>query len=383
MKRDNIASVPLQTRASVQWYSRPPDERFTSLTDLQSHCNHVRQNSIARKMVARDLTFAPASETDHKALVCLGPNGGAAVDVTHWSFTQAAQRAKAPAAYLRTLPAAMTADCLNYGLRQNAEEVGALVTKLDAAPMLRALTGPNYGRVWNSEIVNALVERFGDGLTEDFRVPSEFGKHEDFQVTKENTTLYASDRDFFVFLADERHRIEIPNRRNGESGSLARGFLVWNSEVGDCTLGIALFLFDYACANRTIWGLGETAEIRVRHTSGAPDRWLTEVMPAVKTYAESQTARITDVITAARNSRVAKGSDEKERAEEVRAFLETRFTKAQSAAMQVVHLNDERRPIETLWDVSNAVTGYARGVEWQDERVGLERAAGKILAMAA
>ncbi len=39
-------------------------------------------------------------------------------------------------------------------------------------------------------------------------------------VTKENTTLYASDRDFFVFLANEKNKIEVPNRRNGRAGSM-------------------------------------------------------------------------------------------------------------------------------------------------------------------
>ena len=61
-------------------------------------------------------------------------------------------------------------------------------------------------------------------------MPGEFGER--VTVKKENTTLYASDRDMFVFLADEENRIEIPGRRAGRSGSFARGFFVWNSEVG-------------------------------------------------------------------------------------------------------------------------------------------------------
>lgn len=380
--QNNIAATPLQSRASVQWYSRPDDERFVSLLDLQSHVNNVRQNSMSRKMRASELSFAPASESDSKALVCVGPNGNA-VDLTHWSFQQACTRAKAPAPFLRELPAALTADNLNYRMMTVADEVGALVTRLDTAPVLRALTGPDYGRVWNSEIVNALVDRFGDGLTGNFRVPSEFGKTEGFQVTKANTTLYASDRDFFVFLADEHNRIELPNRRDGKSGSLARGFLVWNSEVGDTSLGVSLFLFDYACANRTIWGIGESAEIRIRHSKGAPDRWLDQVMPAIRNYANAASDTITNVIEHARDARITDKSDEKEREADVRAFLEKRFTKTAAAAMIVNHMNDEGRPIETLWDASNAITGYARGVTWQNERVDLEREAGKVLALAA
>ena len=48
--------------------------------------------------------------------------------------------------------------------------------------------------------------------------------------------------DFLSWAADRR--IEIPGRRNGRTGSLARGFFVWNSEVGDTTLGVEFFLFD-------------------------------------------------------------------------------------------------------------------------------------------
>jgi hypothetical protein len=65
-------------------------------------------------------------------------------------------------------------------------------------------------------VVDALVERFGDGVSGHWRVPGIFGER--VTVDKGNTTLYASDRDMFVFLADEDRRIEIPNRRNGKPG---------------------------------------------------------------------------------------------------------------------------------------------------------------------
>src|SRR5437762_14385951 len=93
----------------------------------------------------------------------------------------------------------------------------------------------------------SLVERFGDGVSGHWRVPGEFGNR--ITVTRENTTLFASDRDMFVSLADEDRRIEVPDRRNG-SGPMARGFFVWNSETGDKTLGLGFFLFDYVCADQ-------------------------------------------------------------------------------------------------------------------------------------
>lgn len=357
------------TTASRQWAERPDDERFISLDAMQEFLDHSREFSHARQVSSRALEVRPIAE-DPRGLVVCGPNG-AAVAPTNWAFSQLAQRAGAPAGYMRALPAPLAADCLNYGLRSRpVDDLGVLLYKNSGPAELRAVTGSGYGRVWNADIVRALRSRFGDGVTGDFRVPGEFGKA--VEVTKRNTTLYASDRDMFVFLADEDHRIEVPNRRDGKAGQLARGFFVWNSETGKCTLGIATFLFDYVCCNRIVWGATEYKEIRVRHSSGAPDRWIEEVAPAIERYANSSARTITAAIEDARAARI----------DDVAAFLNSRFTQAQARAMEAIHVAEEGRPIETLWDAATAVTAYARPIEYQDARVDLERAAGKILDLA-
>ncbi|MHB8414578.1 MAG: DUF932 domain-containing protein [Acidiferrobacteraceae bacterium] len=356
--------------ASEQWRSRPADERFISLDDMQSALDTARGYSSARCVSSRALTVRPIAE-DSKGLAIEGPNG-AAVFPTHWAFGQLAQRAGAPVGYLRDLPAPLAADCVNYGLvHRDIEDLGVLLYKNGGAPELRAVTGPNYGRIWNADIVRALRRRFGDGLTGAFRVPGEFGKV--VEVTKENTTLYASDRDMFVFLADEQNRITVPNRRDGKSGDMARGFFVWNSETGKTSLGIATFLFDYVCCNRIIWGADGYQEIRVRHSSGAPDRWVEEVAPAIERYAASSTAGIVKSIADAKAARI----------DDVSAFLAARFTQSQARAIEFAHVTDEGRPIESLWDAATGVTAYARGLQNQDDRVLIEREAGKILKLAA
>lgn len=357
-------------QASRQWANRPQDERFTSLTELHQHCVHARENSAARVVGSRSISCAPV-DSDPQALVVLGPNG-APVTPTHWAFTQLASRAGAPAGYLRELPGAMAADCINYGLQhRDIDDIGVLLHKNGGAPELRAVTGPNYGRVWNSSITGAMLQHFDEGQ---FRVPGIRGTALD-AVTKENTTLFASDRDMFVFLADEDHRIELPNRRNGEAGALARGFFVWNSEVGAQTFGVATFLFDYVCANRIVWGASEYREIRVRHTASAPERFVQEVKPALLSYANSSTRSIEQGIDAARKARLEP--------DKVGEFLAKRFTKGQTREIIAAHMQDEQRPIESLWDCVVGVTAYAREVPYQDERVKLEREAGRILDMAA
>jgi hypothetical protein len=357
--------------ASRQWASRPADQRFTSLTELHSHVQNAHDNSRSKVMSSRQLVAAPV-EGDHRALVVVGPDG-APVAPTNWSFGQLCQRAKAPAGFLRDLPSALAADCINDGLhrRNSVEEIGILLYKNGGPAELRAATGPNYGRVWNRTVTSALVDHFGDGLNGTFRVPGEFGKP--VPVTKANTTLYASDRDMFVFLADEQNRIEVPNRRNGQSGQMARGIFVWNSEVGSQTLGMAAFLFDYVCCNRIVWGAQGYQEIRIRHTSGAPDRWIEEAMPAIEAYREESTTGLVESIRQAQRKRI----------ENVDEFLLKRFSKPQVSAIKAAHMEDEQRPIESLWDVATGVTAYARAIQYQDQRVDLEREAGKIMKLAA
>lgn len=360
-------------QANRQWSSRPADERFVSLIDLANHCDAVKLNSKSRTMSSRAIEARPV-EGDHRALVLVGPNG-APVTPTHWSFGQLAQRAGAPAGYLRAIPAELAADCINYGLQHSREieDVGILLRKDESAlvPTLAALTGPNYGRIWNSTITKGLVDRFGDGLTGEWRVPGEFGR--EVPITKENTTLYASDRDMFVFLADERHSFELKGRRDGQAGQMSRGFFLWNSEVGAKTFGIATFLFDYVCKNRIVWGATEYAEINIRHTASAPDKWIQEVTPALQSYSNASTGGIVKAIEASREKRI----------DDIDEFLTKRFTKTQAKAIQAVHLQEEQRPIETLWDAVTGATAYARGVQYQDDRVDLERAAGKILDLTA
>ena len=359
-------------QASNQWATRPADQRFTSLLALRDAVQHSRENSRGKILSSRAVSLAPVDGTQN-GLVVVGPNGAPA-ELTNWSFGQIAQLANSPAGYLRKLPAPLVADCVNWGLQQrDVEDIGVLLYKNGGPAEIRACTGPGYGRVWNATIANALVNRFGDGITGDFRVPGEFGR--DVTVTKDNTTLYASDRDMFVFLADEKHRIEVPNRRDGKAGALARGFFVWNSEVGASTFGIATFLFDYVCCNRIVWGAQEYREIKLRHTASAPDRWIEEVVPAIEDYANSGTASIVLALENAKAKKIGNADD-------VDKFLRSRFTKSQATAIKAAHLADEQRPIESLWDAATGATAYARGIAFQDDRVAIEREAGKIIDMA-
>ncbi len=365
------------TQASQQWMSRPADERFVSLLDMQAMKHSLRDRSTATVTSSRQLEVYPA-ESDPRALLVQGPDRALSAP-THWSFGQLCSLASpgnSPASYFRDaqMPAPMIADCLNYNPRftRGVEDISVLLTRGDEFIELRSVNGSNYGRVYDADVVDSLVHRFGDGVTGQWRVPGEFGHK--VTVDKGNTTLFASDRDLFVFLADEENRIEIPNHRAGKFGSFARGFFVWNSEVGKTTLGAGFFLFDYVCCNRIVWGADQYTEVRIRHTKGAPDRWLEEVTPVLDEYSQASAKPVVEAIEHAREKRLG---------DELDVFLANRFGKSMVPALKAIHETEEGRPIETLWDVTTAATAHARHLSNNDKRIEIERAAGDLLKLAA
>ena len=298
------------TQASRQWARRPADERFTSLLDLQAFKRRQADHSRAAVASTRDIELLPdAADPSHRGLLVSSPTGAAAP--THWSFGQLCSLASpgnSPAAYFResSLPVPVIADCLNFNLRftRQAQEIGTLAQRQDdSSIVLRAATGPRYGRIWDAHVVDALVERFGDGISGYWRVPGEFGRRVDVGPGQHHALRQRSRH---VRVSRRRRAPDrASGRRNGEPGSLARGFFVWNSEVSYLTLGIAFFLFDYVCCNRIIWGADQYTEIRIRHTAGAPDRWLEEVIPVLTEYAEGSAKPVMQTIEDARSKRIA------------------------------------------------------------------------------
>lgn len=354
-------------KAHNEWATRPDDERFISLDEMQGHFDTLQRESRSLVVSNHQIKLEPASYGAESGLALSGPNGQG-YEPSNWSFGQLATLAGAPAGYLRTLPPEMASDCVNYGLRFNRdpESIGVLISR-NGGDKLRACTGPNYGRIWNSEVVRQLRSFAGDGVSGTWRVPGEFGRA--VTVTRDNTTLYGSDRDMFVFLADEINRIEVPNRRDGKSGTLARGVYVWNSEVGAATFGVGLFLFDFICCNRIVWGMDQYKEIKFRHTACAPDRFFHQARPALMAYANSATAGVTEAIEAARRDKPA----------DIKEFLATRFGPRVGEKIAKVHEIEENRPIETRWDVVVGASAYARAIEYQDARVEFEKTAGALL----
>ena len=302
---------------------------------------------------------------------------------TNWSFGQLSQLSGAPAGYLKDLPAPLAADCIQWGLRYNRgrELVKVYGSQADGGD-LRAATGPDYGRIYDWEILEP-VKKLVDASGGRWKVPGMMtGSRDglavydpDVPVTMDTTTLFASDRDVFVFLVDDRNPIEVGKLPNGEPDLMFRGFYAWNSETGSKTAGIAAMYLRGVCMNRNLWGVENFQEIKIRHTKFAPDRFAMEARPALESFAHGSTATFVEGVQAAKAAKIAHDDESRLEFLSKRAGLSGRMAKAANAR----HLKEEGRPVETVWDAAQAITAIARDIPHQDARIEVEKKAGILL----
>ena len=283
-------------RVSSEWFSRPDDERYLSLSDLYASVCARAERATARTVESRAVRVE-ASRDDAEQLALIVPGRDRPVAPTHWSFGQLCSLAGAPAGYLRDLPAPLAGINLQHGLLSHRGELVKTLETEDGRVELRAVTGPDYGRIWDHELVGAVMKIAGDGTGDTrWKVPGVLDwatmTHNPFvDVTKDATTLYASDRDVFLFLVDDTHPIEAGRLPNGDPDLYFRGFYCWNSEVGAKTLGIASFYLRAVCMNRNLWGVEDFQQISIRHSKFAAQRFAYEAAPALTSLASSSPYR--------------------------------------------------------------------------------------------
>ena len=371
-------------RVSSEWFARPADERYLSLADLFASVQGRAQRSNTRTVQSRDVRVE-ARRDDPEALGLVFPGQEAPLAPTHWSFGQLASLVGAPAGYLRQLPAPLAGINLQHGLlNHRAEQIKTLETD-DGRLELRAVTGPDYGRIYDHELVAAVQRIAGDGTGDTrWKVPGTldwsnmvYNPHVD--VTAETTTLYASDRDVFLFLVDDTNPIEAGRLPSGEPDLYFRGFYCWNSEVGSKTLGIASFYLRAVCQNRNLWGVENFEEITIRHSKYAASRFAHEAAPALASFANSSPAPFVAGIRAARDRIVARTDEERTE------FLIKRAGFGRSDAAKIIEtvLREEGGPPESVYDFVQGITALARTKEHQDARLDLEQRAKRLLDKAA
>lgn len=366
------------SRVSSEWFSRPADERYLSLDRLMAAVKGRAERSRTRTVESAAVRVE-ANRDDAERLDLMLPGADRPVAPTHWSFGQLAALVGAPAAYLRQLPAPLAGINLQYGLTNHrAEQVKTLETD-DGRLELRAVTGPDYGRIYDYELVAAVQRIAGNGTGDTrWKVPGVLdwstGVYNPMvDITADTTTLYASDRDVFLFLVDDLNPIEAGKLPDGSPDLYFRGFYCWNSEVGAKTLGIASFYLRAVCQNRNLWGVEDFEEISIRHSKYAANRFAHDAAPALTRFADSSPLPFVNGIRQARERIVARSDGDRT------DFLRKRgFGKAETAKIIDTVLAEEGRPPESVFDFVQGITAFARSKAQQDARLDLEGRAKKL-----
>lgn len=352
--------------AHRQWAIRPKDERFESLQaiyDFTKKRKHASEEQVLR------LNETKLHVTPQGSIAVNGSSEPA--EFSNWAFGQLSTALGAPAKYLRTLPAEMARDCLQYGLDISDQQCKLLI-RVDSAysqgipdRWASAFTGPKYGRIWDADVLESLASSVENSP---WHVPPARPSQD-----SENSGLYASDHDMFVFMVNDENPVEIGNAK------LGRGFFCWNSETGASTFGLTTFLYNYVCGNHIVWGAEQVQELKIIHRSHAPDRFYTQALPTLNRYVENRALSddIKDSVGRAMNQRIGNTLEET-----LDWFKAKPFTKKEVINAWDTGLT-EGEDVRNVWGIVQGLTAYARDMPHCDKKVNLERRAGKLLLAAA
>ena len=384
-------------KACNQWAKRPADERFWTVQDMAEACRAYATNSVEANVRFGELRV----EARDEEIFLLGKENIPA-QLTHYSFGQVAGRVKAPANYLRSLPPTLAAQNINYGLKycRKADDEAQLLLHQNGGFLARCFTSDRYQRIWNWEIARQLETLQDNG----WRVPparpphgytgqtrpateadvlqsSKFGLSVNIGDIIAPAGVYASDRDMFVFMIDDQRTINNPA---SPGVPLARGFFIWNSEVGDKSFGVMTFLYDHVCGNHIVWGVQDVKEFRVVHMGKARYKAFGRLQAQLKHYSDLSTSEDEAKILKCQTFEIAKTKEEM--LSELMKYInkrriqlsENNVVDAITAAEQDERYGNPRTP----WAIAQGVTVVSQRSEHANKRVQMDKAAGKLLEIA-
>lgn len=380
METVGIRSVDVTrgTRSSIgatQWFSRSDDQKFLTLADLVTAKRAMTEGGRTRVVDSRDLRVT--ADIDNPDDLGIEADEFGSAGLSNWSFGQVCSLAKAPAGYLARLPGMLAATNLNFGLQTLRSEP---IKLYGGADRVWAATGPAYGRIYDVDAVEALKSFVERDTGSTWKVPGVMdwrtGRYDpNVPVTLTTTTIYGSDRDVWIFLCDDTHPIEIGKLANGDPDLVFRGFAFMNSETGAAAFKILGFYMRAVCANRNFWGVEGTREIRIRHSSGAPSRFLAEAIPTLEQFSRQSPDMLIRGVQAAKHTLLADNTPEKQ----ADVLTSRGFSASVARSIIKTHVDEEGREPTSAWDFAQAITAKARSIRFTDDRFAMESVASKIL----
>lgn len=369
-----------------QWANRPADERYADLRSMHNFLRGLALQSGSATVSTEDLIVTPINH-GREGLALRNTRSGNAAELTNWSMTQLAAIAKAPASYLRTLDTKIAADCLNYSMSKQPRDTHQLyirdsnrnpvlgegeVLAEDYTPDLtvRAITSPGYSRILTAQIVKRLIELQDQHPA--WKAPMIYADG-DFGGEKSPCVGFAGDRDAYICLIDEEHRITDPTDRAGNG--LARGIMVMNSEVGAKRLDLICFLCEYICGNFIIWGFKQIAGISMRHFGDKIKReWSSGIGNAFVDYTKLSAREEEDKILHAAQKELGPA---KENVIDLVNRIAGIPKQTATDAYEMAEKHDKNP--RTAWGMVHGLTRVSQVSKHMDARIDLDRAAAQLM----
>jgi hypothetical protein len=391
--------------ANQQWANRPDDERFENLQQMLAATKAYADAARTALVPFNSLRL----EADGGDLKLIG-KANVPAKLTNFAFGQMARWAKAPAEYLRRLPATLAAQNVNYGLKTAADErdedkLSLLLHENSGSLIARAVTSDNYDRVWNYELVERIQRHLSpEGWVTPPARPARQGQkgtrkavaadilpnQKDFGLAIKlgdeiaPAGLYASDHDMFAFLVNQ-----IDPVFDGQK-YLNRGVFIQNSEVGDCSLRFKLFTYDNVCGNHIVWGVGKVAEVVVRHVKGEEVRRGNTLKNALSKW-HMMAAALPSPGTIESDIKKAQAYEIADSKEDVLDAV-FKFAKVKGltrlnkptleAAYDIAEATPRYGAPTTVWGMVNGLTEYSQTSPYTDDRTELDVQAGRVMEMA-
>jgi hypothetical protein len=396
-------------KASQQWSSRPADQKFHTIEEAYTQSKAYADSAQEKT----DVDPSTLRVENFDGEVKLIGRGNIPARLSHWSFGQLAQRAGAPAGYLRELPATLAAQNINYGLKtrypENTEEKVNLLTHVNGDMLVRAFTSEKYTRIWN----HSLLKRMLGFKSAGWRTPVPFenntlawngcnlckggvtpavdhdGKRMHFAhmakgqewvacANQPEPTIYVSDHDMFVFLTNPNIRVKEP----GNPAGLQRGFFVENSEVGAAKLRITTFFYRDMCCNHIVWGASDVVELAMRHVGRIDTRmeqFMDRLEVSITKLSNESVSDIEAKIASAKNKII--DTDREKVIDAIFKNLKgdiTRTALVESQKLAVEHLDTDGDP-NSVWGMAQGITRHSQTQPFADVRVKMDRAAGRLI----
>ena len=364
MTGTRVSAVTAYT-AHREWASRPPDERYASVHALYdaARARHARIEERTTETV--DLRTEVVDGDD--LAICNTSHRTAAL--THWSFGQLATIASAPPSYLRTLPAAIASQAINYGLQRFARDEYQLFVERTAPWTVHAITSPRYARVQHHELAARVLDLMAQHPA--WHLPLGY-KDGEFGAEKVPSGAYLGDRDMFLFLVDGNRDLDDPTDRS--DAGLFRGFILRNSDVGAAALTLDVFLFRAVCGNHIIWGFQHVAGFRRRHVGTSIQAAWTSSLDDVRAALDADTAADRTLILRATSQELGATRDAVIDA----AVQRLEVSQKQAGEAYTLAEEFEANP-RSVWGYVQGLTRLSQRTPWQDGRYALDRAASRLL----